>query len=204
MSDKKLGNSDDAITLESTDLRIALQSILGFTQLLQLTGKNLEPVQLRYLASIESAASQLLTHASSKRSKPVHLVFERVLIHLDDSIAGVLDQLAPLASTKRVTLQAQPSGLTVVGDREQLEQMLLNLLGCAIRNTPARSTVRIRANRLGEGVQLWITDTGIGIPREVTTAKRLAEMMGGELEWTEETGGRTGISIRLPAPPPGS
>jgi signal transduction histidine kinase len=204
MSDELLGNSDDSTALQSTQLRTALQSILGFTQLLQVTGENLKPVQLRYLANIESAASQLLAHVSAANVKPVRLVFERVVIDLDESIVRVLDQLTSLADAEGVTLQAQPSGLTIVGDREQLEQMLLNLLGCAIRSTPARSTVRIRANRLGEGVQLRITDTEIGIPREVTTAKRLAEMMGGELEWAQESTGRTGISVRLPAPPPAS
>lgn len=202
MADQTLGNSDETVTLKSTDLRIALQSILGFTQLLRVTGGALKPVQLRYLASIEAAAGQLLARASAQTSKPRRLVFERVVIELDEAIAAVLDQLAPVARAKHVTLHAQRCGLTIVGDREQLEQMLLNLLGCAIRTTPARSTVRLRANRLGEGVQLWITDTGIGIPREVTTAKRLAEMMGGELEWAEESTGRTGISVRLPAPPP--
>jgi signal transduction histidine kinase len=204
MSHQTLGNSDDTTTLKSTELRIALQSILGFTQLLQVTRENLKPVQLRYLANIETAASHLLSHASAQTGKPPRLVFERLLIDLDQTIAGVVGQLAPAARAKHVALQAQPSGLTIVGDREQLEQMLINLLGCAVRTTPARSTVRIRANRLGERVQLWITDTGIGIPREVTTAKRLAEMMGGELEWAEESTGRTGISVRLPAPPPGS
>lgn len=191
--------------MPATELRISLHSILGFTQLLQLTGENLKPVQLRYLASIEQAAAQLLAHASADRVRPGRLVFERVVIDVDEAIGLALEELRPLAESKGVRIAPERSGVRVLGDREQMEQMLLNLLGCALRSTPRGGAVRVRARRMGEGVQLSIEDTGIGIPRELTAAKRLAEMMGGELEWVQEGGqegsDRTAINVRLPASP---
>jgi signal transduction histidine kinase len=204
MSQEVLGNSKETVPMPATELRVSLQSILGFTQLLQLTGDNLKPIQLRYLASIESAAAQLLAHASTDRIRPGRLVFERVVIDLDEAVAAAVERVRSLSDAKSVRLQPDRSGLSILGDREQTEQMLLNLLGCAIRSTPAEGTVRIRAHRLGEGIQLTIADTGIGIPRELTAAKRLAEMMGGELEWIQEADDRTGINVRLPAPPAGA
>lgn len=198
MPDETLGNSEDAVTISALELRTALQSILGFTQLLAVTGDNLTRIQRRYLTTIESAAGQLLAHTGGPR--PGRLLFERIVIDLDAAIAGALDQVSPVAEAAGVRLEAERSGFTILGDREQVEQMLVSLLSCAARSTPASATVRVRAQRQADRVQLSITDTGIAIPRELTAARRLAEVLGGVLEWTHEADDRTGISIRLPAP----
>lgn len=202
MSEEVLGNSKvGRLEMPAAQTRVALQSILGFAQLLQLGQDELSPAQQRYLASIESAAATLVGLASSERVRPGRLIFERVVIDLDAAIGTVLARLRSLADAHGVRLQADRSGLSVVGDREQLEQMLLNLVGCAIRS--GGGSLRINARRLGDAVQISLNDTRIEIPPEVTTAKRLAEMMGGELEWIHGDERRTAVTVRLPAPAPG-
>ncbi len=84
-------------------------------------------------------------------------------------IAGVVDLMRPLAREKGIALCAElvPSVVPVVGDDGRLRQVLVNLVGNAIKFTDAgRVTVRLRARRSGGTVKLAIVvaDTGIGIP----------------------------------------
>ena len=55
----------------------------------------------------------------------------------------------------------------VKGDGQQLSLMLRNLLDNAIRYTPAGGTVRLEIERADHQVIMSVSDTGIGIPREV-------------------------------------
>ena len=201
MGEDTLGNSVGLrVTVPAAEMRVALQSILGFAQLLQHSRDGLNAAQRRYLANIEGAAGSLLAHTSAERARPGRLLLERVVIDVDSAVAGVVEQVRPAADQAGVRLQADRCGLAIHGDREQFEQMLVNLLSCAIRASGGRGHVRLRVHPLGEGIQLSVVDTAIAIPRELTLAKRLAEMMGGELEWMQDAEDRTSISVRLPAP----
>jgi signal transduction histidine kinase len=54
----------------------------------------------------------------------------------------------------------------VTGDPNRLEQALQNLAANAVRHTPAGGRVRLRADRVADGVRLTVEDTGPGIPPE--------------------------------------
>lgn len=198
MGSQMLGNSDD-ITVPASEFRVALQTILGFAQLLQSTGRQLTPAQAGYLDKVESAANALLAHASTGRVRGPRLLFERIVISIDDAVAGIVRELRPALDTVGVEVEAHRSGLSVLGDREQLEQMLANLLTCALRSTEPGRTVHVRAHRAGDAVQLTLSATGISVPLELTLARRLAEMMGGDVDWRHEGDGTTAVTARLPA-----
>ena len=53
---------------------------------------------------------------------------------------------------------------TIVADRDHLEQVLNNLVGNAIKYSPAGGPITIRIERVEGGVQLAVADRGIGIP----------------------------------------
>jgi signal transduction histidine kinase len=61
-------------------------------------------------------------------------------------------------------LTLPPSPVTVQGDRAQLRRALENLLDNAIKFTPEGGSVSLGARQSGERVELWVEDTGIGIP----------------------------------------
>jgi len=61
-------------------------------------------------------------------------------------------------------LTLPPSPVTVRGDRAQLRRVLENLLDNAIKFTPEGGSVALGARQSGERVELWVEDTGIGIP----------------------------------------
>jgi NtrC-family two-component system sensor histidine kinase KinB len=78
------------------------------------------------------------------------------------------DSVASQAQAKgmRLQIEAAPGLPRVRADRAQVTRVLINLLGNALRHTPAESQVGIEARREGERVLFRVSDTGAGIPAE--------------------------------------
>jgi len=116
----------------------------------------------------------------------------------------------------------------VRADSARLRQILINLLGNAVKFTPCGGKVSLSAEATEEGgLQFRITDTGIGIPKDkieiamspfgqvdgslsrtydgtglgLPLTKRLVEMHGGTFELSSEPGRGTVITVRLPKTP---
>ncbi|MBF0369344.1 MAG: response regulator [Magnetococcales bacterium] len=83
-------------------------------------------------------------------------------------LAHFLETFEYQAREKQISLQYQaPENLTLHTDPDQLETILMNLVGNAVKFTH-RGLVRVQAQALGEvGVALSVADTGIGIPKEL-------------------------------------
>ena len=54
----------------------------------------------------------------------------------------------------------------IVGDRGRLEQVMMNVIGNAIKYTPDGGTIRVRAGADAVTVWMEVSDNGIGIPRK--------------------------------------
>jgi two-component system sensor histidine kinase BaeS len=65
-----------------------------------------------------------------------------------------------------LTAAAETDADTVLGDPDRLEQVLQNLVANAIRHTPRRGTIELRATARENSVHITVTDTGEGIPAE--------------------------------------
>jgi heavy metal sensor kinase len=79
----------------------------------------------------------------------------------------VLNQLAPLASSKPVTLvlgHVEP--LQISGDPVHLRRLLFNLVDNAVKYTPPEGSVRVSIDREDGWARLSVADTGIGIPAQ--------------------------------------
>ena len=85
-----------------------------------------------------------------------------------------------------------PSGMTVMGDRERLKQVALNLLDNAARHSPAGGTVHIAARSEVETLVLEVSDDGPGIPVE-ERARVFERFTRGE----RATGGGTGLGLAI-------
>jgi signal transduction histidine kinase len=113
----------------------------------------------------------------------------------------------------------------VRADAARLRQILINLLGNAVKFTPSGGKVSLSARALPGGeLQFRIADTGIGIPKDkmdlamapfgqvgdamarkhdgtglgLPLTKRLIEMHGGTLDLSSEPGQGTVATVRLP------
>ncbi len=94
--------------------------------------------------------------------------WKRQPLNIEDVIADVVERLRLEASSKGLSLRvdSEPELPQVLGDAEQLGQVLANLLSNAIKFTPPGGSVAVTAQRHPRGVAVTVRDTGIGIPRE--------------------------------------
>jgi PAS domain S-box-containing protein len=158
----------------SHELRTPLNSILGFTDVIlegldgPLTGQmenDLKVVQKNgqhLLKLINDILDMAKIEAGRMTISPEPL-------QIADVVEEVVETTAPLAREKKLLLNIDldaVSDLIVEADRMRLRQVLLNLVGNAIKFTE-RGSVTVTAENLGEHVLLCVKDTGIGIPSEL-------------------------------------
>jgi CheY-like chemotaxis protein len=82
---------------------------------------------------------------------------------LAEILAGLEVEFAPFAREKGLELQFVPTGAWVSTDRRLLRRILQNLIGNALKYTPAGS-VHIESRLVGDRVRIEVSDTGPGIP----------------------------------------
>ncbi|MGN6642752.1 MAG: sensor histidine kinase, partial [Verrucomicrobiota bacterium] len=87
---------------------------------------------------------------------------------LTSQLDAVLEELAPEIDDGRARVEVQRPLPTVKGNSHIIYQILLNLIGNALKFVPQGRTpdVRIRAERMPAAVRLWVEDNGIGISPE--------------------------------------
>jgi two-component system, OmpR family, sensor histidine kinase CiaH len=92
-------------------------------------------------------------------------------LHTQVDLTEVVE--ATVASFQTVTADhelelthATPENLMVMGDRDQVRQVLVILLDNAVRYTPAGGRIHVQAREDGKEAVLTVHDTGIGIPEE--------------------------------------
>lgn len=94
---------------------------------------------------------------------------KRELVHVDlmELVATTTEQMRLVAEDAGISLEyADLQSVHVMGDRNRLQQVIVNLLDNAIKYTPNGGTVRLNTLRSGREGVLEIRDTGIGIPSE--------------------------------------
>jgi len=158
----------------SHELRTPLNSILGFSQLLlegdggALTGDQRQDVDI-----IAQNGQHLLALINDlldiSRLEAGKAQLHRGEVEVEPLISECVDSISSLAKTKKLDLTASVSAEVgrVFADGPKLKQVLLNLLGNAIKFTETGS-VRVTAERQGAELRVSVRDTGIGVPAEDT------------------------------------
>jgi len=154
----------------SHELRTPLNSILGFSELLIDSVDDTLPAKTRarFLEQIHESGKHLLSlindilDISKVEAGQMELRLERFAVA--DLISKVVGIVEPLATQKEIRLEfeASKAGL-ILADPGKLKQMILNLVSNAIKFTSRGGTATISAARVGERLEIVVSDNGIGI-----------------------------------------
>jgi CheY-like chemotaxis protein len=159
----------------SHEIRTPLNGLLGMIDLLETTP--LDQLQSQYLDIIKNSGSSLLSIISDilDYSK---IEAGKVDIHLStfapvQEVQAQLELLSALAQKKNISLQLQEIGsrFMVEADQGKINQILLNLIGNAIKFTPEKGNVTVTLTKepLTEELLMLhysVSDSGIGISKE--------------------------------------
>ncbi|MGB4703859.1 MAG: ATP-binding protein [Candidatus Saccharicenans sp.] len=150
------------------ELKTPLTVINGFLETLE--DENLSPEGRDYLEVLKRNVSRLvrlvedLARLSELEEKGSQL--EKIPVDLREAVSGVLETFEKEAQKKGLYLKMEAEEIPPVeADPYQIEQMLVNLIDNAIRYTD-KGGVTVSLKRSGDGVELTVSDTGIGIPEE--------------------------------------
>ena len=161
---------DEFVSIVSHELRSPLNAILGWTAMLR-RGDVDAPLAERALQSVHDNATRQARLIDElldfSRVASGRLSLDREEIDVRDLLRGVVESQIPEAAAKGITLEfGQPPGVCVAGDARRLEQVFFNLLGNALKFTPAGGRVSIGVRRRDPFVEIRVADTGIGIEPE--------------------------------------
>jgi signal transduction histidine kinase len=160
---------DEFICMASHELRTPMTSLLGSTQLLQrqLAGSD-HPQLLRALARIETQTKRLsrLTVDLLDLSKiqTGKLTFVEETVDVDRLVHEVVEQVQQTSQKHQISIEGSAPG-TIVGDRERLNQVLINLLTNAMKYSPQAEQIIVHLTSTVEGLTISVQDFGIGIPK---------------------------------------
>lgn len=159
----------------SHELRTPITALRTFNELLQGSAAQDAAAQVDFLAESGAQIRRLeritenLLNLSRLEGGLVELTLEALSVA--DLVEGVMAALRPLADERAIALVVEPIDPTLLlrSDQHQLERALTNLVENGLKFTPAGGTVQVGATTDEAGVQLWVQDTGIGIPPEEQT-----------------------------------
>jgi signal transduction histidine kinase len=163
----------DFISSVSHELRTPLTSIKGYAAILleEKLGHLPTPVKER-LAKINLHSDELVHMVDGlldiARIESGRAIMRMEGQNLEDIIAKTSDLIMIQCKNKDIELLTETKGSLspVLADQTQIERVFINLLGNAVKFTPEKGKITIRAQAKDDTVQVDITDTGIGIPPE--------------------------------------
>ncbi|HKV05738.1 MAG TPA: histidine kinase dimerization/phospho-acceptor domain-containing protein, partial [Candidatus Acidoferrales bacterium] len=142
---------DQFLSTMSHELRTPLNAVLGFSDLL--TEERYGPLndrQRRYINHIHTGGKHLLRLINDildlSKIEAGRLQLAPETVRIDTAFAEAFDSLQPLANQKSQKLVKRPATeLTVRADATRLKQILMNLIGNAIKFTPEGGTIELEA-----------------------------------------------------------
>ncbi|MFM7347373.1 MAG: ATP-binding protein, partial [Tagaea sp.] len=217
----------------SHEIRTPINGIMGMAGLLQ--DLALDARAGRYVDAIRDASENLLQIVNDvldlSRLEAGRLEIERIAFDPRRAVESAVETMAARAAAKGLALAARVDvnlPVAVIGDPGRFRQILLNLIGNAIKFTNS-GRVDVAAEWIGDGgktgeLRCFVADTGVGIPEHelprlfeefeqldssvarkfggsglgLSICRRLVRLMGGRIEARSAAGQGSVFSFALP------
>lgn len=211
----------------SHELRTPLNAVLGYAQILQ-KSKNLADQEQQYVGTMYRSGHHLLNMINDILDISKIESGKMDLLEVDFNLPELLQDLQSMFNLKcvekgiKLIMDFQdPLPGAVVGDPNKLRQILINLMGNAIKFTnDGNVTLRLRYSGMYD-LQFEVEDTGPGIPKEalesifdpfnqvkgkyqegtglgLAISRRLSELMGGSIRVKSEIGVGSTFHVEIP------
>ncbi len=226
-------NRSNFVARMSHELRTPLNSIIGFSKIMEKNKPgNLSDMDLDRLEKIHRNGNHLLQMINNildlSKVEAGEMQVQSDMVDLDELVGDVIDMLQPQAESKNVYLlkEFQEGGITTCSDGLKLRQVLVNLIGNAIKFTEIGGVKVVCkvSDADPQFLKLDVVDTGIGINEEehekifkafsqsdhpsareyggtglgLTISRSIVHLLGGSLELNSAPNMGSVFSIKLP------
>lgn len=158
---------DEFIRMVSHELKTPVTSLKGFTYLLQRSlASNSDARGRLYLERMDVQLTKLTRLISDmidlSKIQTDKLLYKEELLDLDALVHDIVEQVQATTTTHHLRYTAHISA-QLLGDRDRLGQVFINLFSNAIKYSPGADTIIITLTNSGEDALVSIEDFGIGI-----------------------------------------
>jgi len=220
----------DFIATISHELRTPMAAVYGAARTLLRRDIELPPEQRQKLLEMIATQSARLTQITEEvllatRIDGGDLRVEREPVDVVELVRSTVEAMKPQLEPAAVDVEVGAAAGEAAGDRDRIEQVLVNLVDNAVKYGDGRRVV-VAVDGSTSGVQISVSDTGPGIPPgdlerifdkfyrgdpNLTTApsgtglglyiaRELVERMGGRIDVRSEAGEGTTFVVELPRP----
>jgi signal transduction histidine kinase/ActR/RegA family two-component response regulator len=215
----------------SHELRTPLNAIIGFSEvLLERMFGELTERQDEYLRDILASGRHLLALLNDildlSKVEAGQMTLELTQVALLPLLEGCVGLVRERATRHGLVVQVAVDDDVeeVEADELRLRQVVLNLLTNAVKFTPDRGRIQVRARRVGDEVEITVADTGVGIPLQdqerifesfqqgarspgalegtglgLTLTRRIVQLHGGRLWLASDVGRGSTFGFTMPA-----
>jgi signal transduction histidine kinase len=191
-------DKDRVFSILGHDLRGPANMLSGLSQLMTKAPEMMSPAEVSDLAAeIDEACHSQLELLDNLllwgRTQSGNLTFAPTQTAVADIAQAAANALGQAARRKGIQLAvAVESGLVVWSDPKAAETIVRNLIGNAVKFTPAGGSVTVRAVKKGSQVEIIVSDNGVGIE-----PPRLDQLLSGPVVSKDGTGAEKGIGLGL-------
>jgi signal transduction histidine kinase len=223
------------LAIASHELKNPLTSLLGYAHMLQRSMSRASERSDREGRAVQTIIAQaerlnrMLTDLLDvSRVDSDQFTIEHLPLDLSTLLHRIVDEIQPTLIKHTIIIEDSESPVMVQGDEARLTQVLRNLLGNAVKYSPAGGAVTVRLETQDDQACLSVRDEGIGIPEEALpklfqrfyrapnsaaqaidgfgvglyVVKKIVTRHGGRITVASTEGSGTTVTVYLPMPKP--
>jgi signal transduction histidine kinase/CheY-like chemotaxis protein len=163
----------DFTAMLAHDLRSPLSNVIAVVEMLiaGLFGATNDD-QKKWLCRLQNNARSMLDLVNDfldlSKLEAGHINLSNESVNLKSLIDGAIDNYQVRTRDKGICLKCRIDAdlPEIIADPRRLEQVLSNLLSNALKFTDTGGSIEIAARQKGEGIEIAVSDTGVGIPKD--------------------------------------